>query len=64
MSVERDFNRLVNLLLFKGPNSPKHHLLMALIKFLGKFNDGDKWNGKVYDNDRINKSKHVNGVKQ
>ena len=45
-------------------HSPEHHLLMALIKYDGEFKDGDKCNGTVYDNEGINKSKYVNGVKQ
>ena len=33
-------------------------------KYDREFKDGDKWNGRVYDNSRINKSKYVDGVKQ
>jgi len=32
-------------------------------KYEGEFKDGKKWNGTVYDNDGIKKSKYVNGVK-
>ena len=31
-------------------------------KYEGEFKDGKKWNGTVYDNDGIKKSKYVNGV--
>ena len=31
-------------------------------KYEGEFKDGEKWNGTVYDNDGIKKSKYVNGV--
>ena len=31
-------------------------------KYVGEFKDGEKWNGTVYDNDGIKKSKYVNGV--
>jgi len=33
-------------------------------KYEGEFKDGKKWNGTVYDNDGINISKYINGVKQ
>ena len=33
-------------------------------KFSGEYEDGGKWNGRVYDNSGINKSKYVNGVNQ
>ena len=33
-------------------------------KYVGEYKDGEKWNGTVYDNDRINISKYINGVKQ
>jgi hypothetical protein len=33
-------------------------------KYVGEYKDGKKWNGTVYDNDRINISKYINGVKQ
>ena len=32
-------------------------------KYEGEFKNGKKWNGSVYDNDRIKRSKYVNGVK-
>ena len=32
-------------------------------KYEGEFKNGKKWNGSVYDNDGIKKSKYVNGVK-
>ena len=32
-------------------------------KYEGEFKNGKKWNGTVYDNDGIKKSKYVNGVK-
>jgi len=31
-------------------------------KYEGEFKYGEKWNGTVYDNDGIKKSKYVNGV--
>ena len=34
------------------------------IKYVGEWKDGKKWNGTVYDNDGINISKYINGVKQ
>ena len=33
-------------------------------KYEGEFKDGKKWNGTLYDNDGINISKYINGVKQ
>ena len=33
-------------------------------KYEGEFKNGKKWNGSVYDNDGIKRSKYVNGVKQ
>jgi len=30
--------------------------------YVGEYKDGKKWNGTVYDNDGIKKSKYVNGV--
>ena len=32
-------------------------------KYEKEFKNGKKWNGSVYDNDRIKRSKYVNGVK-
>jgi|TARA_B110000444_G_scaffold234793_1_gene245372 hypothetical protein len=32
-------------------------------KYEGEFKNGKKWNGSVYDNDGIKRSKYVNGVK-
>jgi len=32
-------------------------------KYEGEFKNGKKWNGTVYNNDGIKKSKYVNGVK-
>ena len=32
-------------------------------KYEGEFKNGEKWNGSVYDNDGIKRSKYVNGVK-
>ena len=34
------------------------------VKYDGGWKDGKKWNGTVYDNDGINISKYINGVKQ
>ena len=32
-------------------------------KYEKEFKNGKKWNGSVYDNDGIKRSKYVNGVK-
>ena len=32
-------------------------------KYEGEFKNGKKWNGSVYDNDGIKRSKYVNRVK-
>ena len=32
-------------------------------KYEKEFKNGTKWNGSVYDNDGIKRSKYVNGVK-
>ena len=32
-------------------------------KYEGEFKNGKKWNGSVYDNDGIRRSKYVNRVK-
>ena len=32
-------------------------------KYEGEFKNGKKWNGSVYNNDEIKRSKYVNGVK-
>ena len=33
-------------------------------KYLGQVKDGKKWTGTVYDNEGINISKYINGVRQ
>ena len=44
------------------PNGIGNITYLIGIKYEGEFKDGEKWNGTVYDNDGIKKSKYVNGV--